>query len=118
MKKIEEAVEEAEQAFWQVIADKFPEIRTGDLCFSIVLPLNKLNVEAVTEWYYGNLWTEIEEYGCFATVIDGTIYTTTQDYVVDLLSDAVEVTAPEQKFLDKINELYKTEFKLEQFSGR
>lgn len=52
--RIRIAVGEAEDAFWAVIAEKFPEIKGGNLCFSVVLPWSKSNEDAVRAWLMSN----------------------------------------------------------------
>jgi hypothetical protein len=46
---------EAEVAFWQVIANRFPEAKTGDLSPSATVRLSQAQEEAVTEWIANNV---------------------------------------------------------------
>lgn len=53
-KKLERVVMEADLEFWRVIALNYPEIKTGDLCFSLVFKLARAQEEAVETWYDTN----------------------------------------------------------------
>ena len=57
--RIEKAVRDADDAFWGVIAEKFPEIKTGDLSPDAVFTLRLAQEKAVKRWLTSN--TEDEE---------------------------------------------------------
>jgi len=48
--KVRKVVDEAEEAFWAIIAKNYPEIKTGDLCFSVVGPWTLGNRDVVRIW--------------------------------------------------------------------
>jgi len=47
--------EEALDAFWQVIARRFPQARTGDLSWDCVLALRSAAEQAIQQWVENNL---------------------------------------------------------------
>ena len=47
-------LEEAEDAFWQVIGRHYPETTTGDLSPGTTMDLRKAQEAAVKEWIWGN----------------------------------------------------------------
>ena len=49
-KKLEKAVQAADYEFWKEIAKHYPEIETGDLCFSVVIRLTLEQEKAVKAW--------------------------------------------------------------------
>jgi hypothetical protein len=53
-KRMIDAVDDAEMAFWAEIVKHFPEIETGDLPPDIVIPLRIQNEDAVCHWLGGN----------------------------------------------------------------
>lgn len=57
IKRIDEAIDDAELAFWSVIADKFPECRTGDASPEEVMELWNAHKKAVGAWIIQN-WGE------------------------------------------------------------
>lgn len=48
--RIREALMEADLAFWDVIAEKFPEVKTGDLDPMTTMGLSAEQEKAVHEW--------------------------------------------------------------------
>ena len=53
-KRIERAVQNADYAFWQVIADAFPEIKTGSLAIDVTFDLQRMQTVAVEQWLDSN----------------------------------------------------------------
>ena len=53
-KEIEDAVDAAEFEFWATIAQKFPEIKTGDFSPADTDKFNKATIAAVTTWLKSN----------------------------------------------------------------
>lgn len=63
----------------------------------------------------------LEEFGCYAWREDGTLFTTEIGEFDKFGFDpeyAVEVTAPQEDFLFAVNEIFGTDFRLDQFAGR
>jgi hypothetical protein len=56
--KIEYAIEEAKNAFWERVRNTFPEITTGDLSFDINNELDDIMKKAVNDWVKNNKKTE------------------------------------------------------------
>lgn len=52
--RFDDALESAGFDFWQQIANDYPEIKTGDLPFDIVMPLTMMWREAVGAWLCAN----------------------------------------------------------------
>lgn len=52
--KIEQAVEEAEGAFWQAVAAKFPEVTTGDFSPDAASQFSRACELAVLIWLKSN----------------------------------------------------------------
>jgi hypothetical protein len=52
--RLDDAVEAAEEAFWAAVAQRFPEITTGDLPPDVVIPLHLENEKAICHWLGGN----------------------------------------------------------------
>ena len=52
--RMRKALVEADLAFWEAIAKAYPEVTTGDLCFSTVLPFSAAQVKAVKAWILTN----------------------------------------------------------------
>ena len=52
--RMEAAVSKAEDMFWSVIADAYPEIKTGDLEPMVVAHLSQVMLDAATRWYHSN----------------------------------------------------------------
>ncbi len=63
----------------------------------------------------------LEEFGCYAWREDGALFSSEvgefDEFGFDL-DHAVEVTAPEGEFLDAVNEIFGTDYRLDQFAGR
>lgn len=53
-KRVEAAMKEAELAFWAVIAEKFPEIKTGDCTPESVSYQQDMLLSFVREWVKNN----------------------------------------------------------------
>ena len=51
-------IEEADIAFWEVIAKHFPEAKTGDLSIDRTIRLTIAEQEAVNEWIANNVTTQ------------------------------------------------------------
>lgn len=68
------------------------------------------------------IYQALPQCGCFVALSSDkkTIFTIPMDEDGDLdeSSDPVEVTAPEESFLQYVNLMFKTNFKLEDFPGR
>ena len=48
--KVRTAVNKAEDAFWAVIADQYPEVTSGDMSFDVLGSLHIKHVEIVNIW--------------------------------------------------------------------
>lgn len=53
--ELEELIREADDAFWQVIAGRFPEVKSGDLSPPTTVRLRRAATEAVIEWIENNV---------------------------------------------------------------
>ena len=67
----------------------------------------------------------LEDFGCFVTVVDGTLFSCAmlQNVTPDMDTDGqvnwAQVVAPDnQVFLDLVNQQFGTDFTLDQFPGR
>lgn len=58
MRRFNTAIENAEGAFWGVIADSFPEIKSGDLGPDVIIPFKIMMEQAVAVWLKGNSTSE------------------------------------------------------------
>jgi hypothetical protein len=71
---------------------------------------------------YGQCAVLLEEFGCYAWIEDGTLFSSEIGEFNEFGFDhehAVEVTAPEAGFLDAVNEIFvAADFHLDQFAGR
>jgi hypothetical protein len=56
-RELHNLVEDANQAFWQVIAERFPQARNGDLSPWATIKLHLAQEEAVKEWITNNVPT-------------------------------------------------------------
>lgn len=54
IKRIDAAVRVADEAFWEVIAKQFPEIKTGDLSPDAVFEFSRSCNKVVEQWYNAN----------------------------------------------------------------
>jgi len=54
-KRFNDAIENADIAFWAVIADSYPEIKSGDLGPDVVIPFTRMMEKAVAEWLKANV---------------------------------------------------------------
>jgi hypothetical protein len=54
---IEELVQEADDAFWEVIVRHFPQARSGDLSPLATVQLTRAQEAAVAEWISNNVPT-------------------------------------------------------------
>jgi hypothetical protein len=50
-------VQEAEQAFWQVVVARYPQAKTGDLSIDMTFRLSMAAENAIEEWIYLNVPT-------------------------------------------------------------
>lgn len=55
MQDLDSLVQEAEAAFWEVIANRFPDAKTGDLSPLATIRLSQAQEEAVKEWIANNV---------------------------------------------------------------
>lgn len=53
-KKVEEAAEKTQEAFWAEVARNFPDIKTGDMPIQAVFQFNKDCEQAVGIWVKSN----------------------------------------------------------------
>lgn len=53
-KRLSEVIEDAQMAFWAVVADKYPEITTGDFSPQDSIELDDALTKAVISWLDGN----------------------------------------------------------------
>jgi hypothetical protein len=53
--KNEQLIHEALDAFWEVVAKRFPEATTGDLCPLTALAFDQAAEAAVTQWIGKNV---------------------------------------------------------------
>lgn len=53
-KRMEEAVEKAQENFWQSICESFPEVKTGDLPPEVVFQFDQTCTSAVKLWLESN----------------------------------------------------------------
>ena len=60
--RIKDAIEDAELAFWAVIADRFPEATSGDLSVERTIGLDQMMHSAVNEWVDNNFpeWEDVQ----------------------------------------------------------
>jgi hypothetical protein len=56
-RELQDLVEDANQAFWQVIAERFPQARSGDRSPLATMKLHLAQEEAVKEWIANNAST-------------------------------------------------------------
>lgn len=52
--RLSEVIEDAQMAFWAVVADKYPEITTGDFSPQDSIELDDALTKAVISWLDGN----------------------------------------------------------------
>ena len=53
--RLDSALRNAQEAFWEVIADEFPEIKSGDFSPGDAFEFDQAIRNAVEAWYDGNL---------------------------------------------------------------
>jgi hypothetical protein len=53
--ELTDLVQEADQAFWQVVVNRFPTARTGDLSIDRTIRLTSAQIRAVEEWIRNNV---------------------------------------------------------------
>jgi hypothetical protein len=56
-RELHKLVEDADHAFWHVIAERFPQARSGDLSPWATIKLHLAQEEAVKEWIANNVPT-------------------------------------------------------------
>lgn len=54
MTKVDEVIEKAQDAFWKVVAENYPEVKTGDLPPEAVLDFEEASLNAVKAWLRWN----------------------------------------------------------------
>ncbi|HUT97326.1 MAG TPA: hypothetical protein VMW60_04325 [Dehalococcoidales bacterium] len=54
MTKVDEVIEKAQDAFWKVVAESYPEVKTGDLPPEAVLDFEEASQNAVQAWLRWN----------------------------------------------------------------
>jgi len=52
--KVDEVTEKAQDAFWKVVAENYPEVKTGDLPPEAVLDFEEASQNAVKAWLRWN----------------------------------------------------------------
>ncbi len=136
--KLNTAVEEAEEAFWQTIVEHYPEITTGDFDFGLTQKRDILNAESVKMWlewntpkqshtnpiksfidassnlwqyYDGSFWAVITYQGKPALICCPANANGTPD-MDNAKPNACDVEECEQHHLDFVNENFKTKFRL------
>jgi hypothetical protein len=53
--RINAALREGEDAFWEVVAARFPEAKTGDLAPDVAFALTRSMEQAIREWVSANV---------------------------------------------------------------
>lgn len=117
--RIKKAVEAGEDAFWQAVADAFPEVKTGDLPPDATVRFLTAAEEAVRTWLYVNRWIEVlskpsviddEE---LAALGEGRLTEPEQARLVEALCrDGAALAAFRDLFPARYEELYKVRFML------
>lgn len=103
-KRVEEAVEKAGDAFWNVIAKEFPEIKTGDFAPDAHMTLEYALKKAVNTWYDSNREKKIEHVEELLEQPHSTIVRNVYAYIADRsIHDDIDAVTLEGMFYDEEN---------------